>query len=83
MRKDNGYRDILKTDEHLKIFMDRVENFNQQFSDAMGSGDDFTLTLEVRGNGGNLIHARMKSDRFDRPEKIKQEMAGRKLPEPK
>ena len=51
----------------LILFNEQMASFNQAFLDAMVKGLDYTLSLEVRGDKGILIHCRVKTDKFDRP----------------
>lgn len=67
--------------ESLEVFTRQMQSFNQKFIDAMAGQVDFTLKLEVHGNKGCLIHARVQDDAFDRPsgaEKEKNTMANQK-----
>ena len=41
--------------------------FDKDFCDLMAAGVDFTLRFEMHGNGGELLHARVYKDSFDRP----------------
>lgn len=67
---DNGYRVALKDEESLAIFLRCVKRFDQHFCDAMASGEDFTLRLEIHGNKGQLIHCRVNRDGFERPRDV-------------
>lgn len=62
-----SYRDVLPEQEHLKIFLRNMSKFDRQFCEAMGTGADFTLRLEVHGVGGQLVYCRVHHDGFDRP----------------
>jgi hypothetical protein len=56
------YREILKDDPSLKVFMTKLAKFNKLFCDLMADGSDFTLRIEVRGHGGNLLHCRVQAE---------------------
>lgn len=63
-----GYREAFgRDDESLALFMRCMAEFDRMFTDAMIGGVDFTLRLEVRGDRGKLLHARVQGDRFERP----------------
>jgi len=72
-----SYRQILKDDASLADFLNAMSDFDRAFCDSVASGADFTIKLEVHGNAGVLLHARMTSDSFRRPS------GGEKKPEPK
>lgn len=59
--------DVLKDEKSLREFVSSMRDFNQAFCDAMSSCVDFTIKLEVRGDQGVLLHARVLEDRFRRP----------------
>ena len=61
------YRQVLKDDASLADFLSAMRDFDRAFCDSMASGADFTIKLEVHGNTGILLHARMSSDSFRRP----------------
>jgi len=63
----NGYREAIQDDESLALFLRSMKKFDQRFCDAMASGEDFTLRMEVHGNKGVLIHVRVQDDGFERP----------------
>ena len=62
-----GYNDVMKDDVHLASFLKAMHRFDSYFCDLMGSGMDFTLRIEVRGDKGKLLHCRVHNDSFDRP----------------
>jgi len=64
---EEGYRKALKDDPSLVAFLSALKEFDRAFCDAMASGTDFTLKLEVHGNRSELIHARVQNDSFRRP----------------
>lgn len=65
--QDCNYREALKDDESLALFLRNLKKFEQAFIDMVVSKKDFTLRLEVRGDQGNLLHCRVSSDHFDKP----------------
>lgn len=65
--RPKSYRDVLTDDESLAGFLAAMADFDRAFCDAMSSGADFTIKLEVHGNAGQMIHARASSDSFRRP----------------
>jgi len=66
-RDETKYREILKSDEHLAIFLRNMAKFDSLFCAMMAEKLDFTLRFEVHGQGGQLNHCRVYSDGFDRP----------------
>lgn len=65
-----NYRELLEDDEHLVVFLRKMKEFDTAFCDLMSGGDDFTLRLEVRGNKGVLLHAKVQNERIDRPDGV-------------
>jgi len=65
--REEKYRESFKDDKSLELFLRNMQKFDRSFCDAMTEGTDFTLSLEVRGDKGELLHSRVKTDRFDRP----------------
>ena len=65
--RGNGYREVLRDDESLAIFLRGMAKFDRLFCDFMACNEDFTLRMEVRGNKGCLIHCRVMGDGFERP----------------
>ena len=61
------YREVLKDDKTLALFVRNMRKFDEAFCQAIAEGTDFTLSLEVRGDKHELLHSRVKTDRFDRP----------------
>jgi hypothetical protein len=66
-RNETRYQEVLKSDEHLGIFLRNMAKFDRLFCEMMMEGLDFTLRFEVHGQGGQLNHCRVYSDGFDRP----------------
>ena len=67
MQSKSNYREALGDNESLAHFLNTMGDFDREFCDSMASGADFTLKLEIHGNSGKLIHARVTSDKFRRP----------------
>jgi len=67
MAEKTNYRKVLEDDKSLAVFLRNMARFDQHFCELMSSGVDFTIRLEVHGNGGKLVHCRVHSDGFDRP----------------
>ena len=61
------YRKVLNNDKSLALFVRNMRKFDEAFCQAIAEGTDFTLSLEVRGDNHELVHSRVKTDRFDRP----------------
>ena len=66
---DLGYKDVLEDKESLAIFLRTMAKFDKYFCEAMTSGVDFTLKMEIHGNKSELIHCRVHNDAFERPKK--------------
>jgi hypothetical protein len=64
-----GYHEVLGPGESLAHFLSAMRDFDKSFCDSMASGADFTLKLEIHGDGGKMLHARVTSDVFRRPSK--------------
>ena len=61
------FRKVLNDDKTLALFVRNMRKFDEAFCQAIAEGTDFTLSLEVRGDNHELLHSRVKTDRFDRP----------------
>jgi hypothetical protein len=72
------YREVLKSDESLAIFLRNLARFDRQFTELIASGVDFTIRLEVHGNAGRLNHCRVYIDGFERPPGSNEADIGRK-----
>lgn len=72
-----SYREVIKSDKSLRDFLSAMADFDRQFCDAVASGGDFTLSLEIHGNCGELLHCRVKSDNFRRPPGVEKRIQGR------
>lgn len=65
--QQSNYREVIKDDESLMLFLSQLAKFDRVFCDFMAEGDDFTMSLEVRGNKGKVMHIRVRDDGFKRP----------------
>ena len=65
-----GIAEVLP-EESLNEFLAAMRNFNQAFVDALVSGVDFTIKLEVRGNCGEMLHAKIDDQSWRRPKGVK------------
>jgi len=72
-QEERQVRSVLQSDEDLKIYFDGMHKFDRHFCDCMVEGDDFTLTLEIRGNKGKMVHCRTTTNCFQRPVNIQEE----------
>lgn len=61
------YADIIKDDESLTLFLRKLREFDEAFTNFMCKGGDFTLRLEVRGNVGEVLHVSAYSQEIERP----------------
>ena len=62
----------------LSVFMAGMAKFDRRFCDAMATGVDFTLRLELSGNKGKLNHCRVYDDEFDRPPGVERDITAAK-----
>jgi hypothetical protein len=62
-----NYREAIADDAVLALFLSALRDFDTAFCNAMVSGTDFTLKLEIHGNDHCLLHARINTDTFRRP----------------
>lgn len=67
MNDESNYREVIKDDESLAIFLRNMAKFDRQFCELMTTGVDYTLRLEVHGNQGEVLHCRVHDDSFERP----------------
>jgi len=66
--KKNGWQDALSDNkEALCKVMEAMREVDQRFCDHVVNGEDFTISLELHGQSGELLHARVKDDSFRRP----------------
>jgi len=78
-----GVANILP-DESLEQYLGAMQEFDRAFVNALASGVDFTIKLEVRGNCGEMIHAKTDDQSWRRPNGVekrieqKQRMAKKK-----
>lgn len=61
------FSEAIEDNESLLILMRQLAKLERMFCDYMHTGNDFTLRLEVRGNRGVLLHARVNGDDIERP----------------
>lgn len=69
-----NFRDYFNDERSLREFVGAMADFNHRFCDSMAAGTDFTLKLEVHGNCGELLHARVNDDSFRRPPAVEREV---------
>lgn len=65
MKNSNGYRDVIRDERSLEVFLQNMAKFDQHFCELMTAGVEFTLRLEVRGVDGELMHCRVNKDEID------------------
>ncbi len=56
-----------KDSKSLALLLRSMQKLERKFCDSMMAGTDFTLRIELKGNGGVLSHARVYGDEIDRP----------------
>lgn len=71
------YRDVIRDDNDLALFLRNMRKFDQRFVEAMTSKVDFTMRFEVHGNQGELLHCRVSDDGFDRPKGVEKRIDAR------
>ena len=64
-----SYREIVRNDEHLVLFLNTLREFDSHFCKFMNDGEDFTLRLEVRGNKQGIVHCRVSTEEYKHPTK--------------
>lgn len=72
------YRDVIRDDNDLALFLRNMRKFDQRFVEAMTSMVDFTMRFEVHGNQGELLHCRVSDDGFDRPKGVEKRIDAKK-----
>jgi hypothetical protein len=72
------YRKAVPDDESLKRFLATLADFDQRFCNAMASGTDFTLRIEIHGDAGELLHCRVNDDCFRRPPGVEKRVEQRR-----
>jgi len=65
-------------DESLQEFLAAMRDFDNAFVNALASGVDFTIKLEVRGNCGELLHAKIDDGRWRRPKGVERRVEERR-----
>ena len=48
-------------------YIEALRELDRDFCNAMASRVDFTINVQVRGNNGEMLHARVHVDRWRRP----------------
>jgi hypothetical protein len=76
--KGTDFKSVINGDESLAYFMRAMADFERKFCDEMTSGTDYTLVMEIRGNSGELLHCRVKSDNFRRPNGVEKKIDGKR-----
>lgn len=72
-----GVAKVLRN-ESLDEFLAAMREFNQAFVDALVSKVDFTIKLEVRGNCGEMIHAKIDDQSWRRPKGVEKRIDRRR-----
>jgi len=65
--KDAKYREVLKDNASLAVFIRNMARFDKYFCELMASGVDFNLHMDIRGNKGELLQCKVQPVSFDRP----------------
>lgn len=60
-------KDSIDNKEVLTILSEQIKQFNELFCALMFKGANFTIRLEVRGNKGEMLHARVYMDDMKQP----------------
>jgi hypothetical protein len=81
MTKVTNYKEVIKDDESLAIFIRSMSKFEKSFCEAMVAGIDFTMKMEIHGNKGELIHCRVYNDGFERPKRFETRESQRRTQE--
>ena len=68
----------IQDDSELEVYQRNLREFDRMFCDAMASGRDFTIRLEVHGNCGSVHHCRAYRDVTDKVDVLKSEQRNRK-----
>ena len=61
------YNEFISDKEALAILMTDMATFDRRFCEAMMNNSDFTLSLEVHGAAGRLIHSKVEDKAWKRP----------------
>lgn len=61
-----NYRDLLKNDDSLSLFLRNLSLFDRDFCDAIMSGTSFIISLEVKGDKGEVSNIKEQCSRFDK-----------------
>lgn len=54
------------TDDTVRLFVNKMKEFDASFVASLIKGEDFTIRLEVRGNKGEVLHIRLYEDSMSR-----------------
>ena len=73
----SSLRSVCSNEESLAVLLNGMKDFEQKFCGEMMAGTDFTIVMEVRGNVGEQIHCRVKSDSFRRPHGVEKLVEGK------
>jgi len=57
-----------RPDDSLEVFLNKMNQFDRQFCDMMANGSEFTIRLEIRGQGGRVLQTRVYLDDVGRPQ---------------
>jgi len=76
--KLSRYREAIKDDESLAVFLRNMSDFEQYFCDLMAKGLDFKLVMEVHGNKGELLHVKVEPKSWDRPAGVEKRVEDKK-----
>lgn len=66
-QKTNGFASVIRDNDSLKLFLKKMGQFDEMFCKSMNEGSDFTISLEVRGNCGELLHVQVRQLDIERP----------------
>ena len=69
--------------ESLEEFLATMRDFDRAFVDALASGVDFSIKMEVRGDCGEMLHAAVLGHSFRRPKGASKRIEQRKEREEK
>ncbi len=69
--------------ESFQNVLSSVRDWHDQLCDLIAGQSSFTLTLEIRGDGGYILHSRVKSDSFRNPRGVEKLIEEQKEGQPK
>jgi len=64
----NGFKEVFNDEVALATFMRSLRSFEDCLCRSLESQTDFTLKFEVRGNHGRMVHCRIDTLQYDRPD---------------